>query len=118
MHYLSCLLCAHIGDSHPQSALALQTDEEEEGSFFFVLKGRGSPARQGSQVHFHARCAQSSKAQDLFLQDDPNFNIFTETRDLVPSYSRPIGTVGLGLPGPQVLWLSLPFFPTEHQTLM
>lgn len=62
---------------------------------------------------------KGSDTEDLFLQDDPNFNIFTETRDLMPSYSRPIGTVGLGLPGPQVLWLSqLPFFPTEHQTLM
>lgn len=40
---------------------------------------------------------KDSGTKGLFLQDDPNVNVFTETRDLVPSCGRRVGTGGLGV---------------------
>lgn len=120
MHYLSSLLFAHTGDSHRSSAFE---GDGDEGSFLFVLQGGGNPARQGSHVCLLASKVpklQDSGTARLLLQDVPNFSLFIETRDLVPSCGRSVGTVGLGAAwSPQALWLSqLPFFPVEHQTLM
>lgn len=76
-------------------------ERERKGAFSLFLREEAVQPGRGLQPTFMPDMLKAPKLQDsriegLFLLDGSNFNIFTETRDLVPSYSRSIGTVGVG----------------------
>jgi hypothetical protein len=74
---------------------------KRKGAFSLLLREEAVQPGRGLKSTFMPDELKAPKLKDrgtesLSLQDDPSFNIFPETRDLVPSCSRPIGTVGLG----------------------
>lgn len=77
-------------------ALLLREMGERKGVFSLFLREKA--AQPDSGVPSPLSWLQGSKAQGLLVmkgfQDIPNLNILTETRDLVPSCSRPMGACG------------------------